>query len=149
MRYNTFKSKCQLFTKRFKKILEDATSLGELETLNTKQTQKVQSLYEEAKIKNTDIVNSLNAFFEFDDLDPNLNETELDIITNVIFDLFIEIESVLKPLVSVGHGCANDNDSLSDYSSVSHRSSNHGNSQIKLPNLQLKEFDGDMSQWTA
>lgn len=141
MKYISFSRRSKLTLNRFNKILEHTRTLCDVQELTEAHKQRALSLYEETLEKHKDFEKNLEKLLS----DPNLldetEETEVQGVSSAINDLCIEIRTNLRPLLP-----SNTNQNDTHNTSQSNTLSTSG---IRLPKIQLKTFNGDISQWIA
>jgi hypothetical protein len=143
MKFITFKRQSTLIKNRLEKLLEHATTLSEVTDFQEKHKQRALSLNhdvaEKQKEYNTIRDNLLNTPASVSETE----EADLDSIESRIGDLFLDIQTILRPLLpSISE------DSVSEHDvTVSSQTQSHSN--VRLPKIQLKTFSGDISQWIA
>jgi len=140
MKFITYKRKTSLLHKRLSTIFDRSKVLSDANELTARETQQVLTLYEETKEKAKEYHIIQESLLNTVDSVTSDEETELEDLDGQVSEIISEILSMLRPLLP---------SSPSDDSFNTSQTSNDSQSHVRLPKIQLKTFNGDISQWIA
>lgn len=143
MKFDTYKRKTKLLHKRLSTIYDRSKVLSEVTQPTERQKQKVLTLYEETKEKAIEYNNIKESLLNTSDSVKPEEETVLEDLDGQVSETISDILAMLRSVVP-----PSSHDDL-NISNTSNDSQSANTCHVRLPKIQLKTFNGDISQWIA